>query len=64
MIGPSLKELVNRIKFCEKMAANNSEYKEISEKQISKTKEYIVQCVLQNEDNPLLDRITMKEIKP
>ena len=64
MEGPSLKALVNRIRFNEKMATINSEYKEISERQIAKTKEYIVQCVLQNEDNPLLDRITMKEIKP
>ena len=56
----SLRHLVNRINMNEKFLKDHKENKEMLERKIEETKELIIQCVLQNKDNPLLDKISMK----
>lgn len=53
----TLKNLVNRIKMDEEFFEKHPEKKEMLNKHISDTKELIIQCVLENKDNPLLDKI-------
>ena len=56
----SLRHLVNRINMNEKFLKDHKENKEMLERKIEETKELIIKCVLQNKDNPLLDKISMK----
>lgn len=44
----------------EKFLKDHKENKEMLERKIEETKDLIIQCVLQNKDNPLLDKISMK----
>ena len=55
----SLKNLVNRIEMSEKFIKQHPEQEEMLRKHINKQKEYIVQCVLENSQNSLLNKITM-----
>ena len=56
----TLKNLVNRLNTNEKFLKEHPENKELLERKITETKELIIQCVLQNEDNSLLDNIVLK----
>lgn len=56
----TLKNLVNRMNTYEKFLKEHPENREMLERKIEETKELIVQCVMQNEDNPLLDNIILK----
>lgn len=56
----TLKNLVNRMNANEKFLKEHTENKEMLERKIAETKELIIQCVMQNEDNPLLDNIILK----
>ena len=56
----SLRHLVNRINMNEEFLKDHKENKEMIERIIEEAKEIINQCVLQNKDNPLLDKISMK----
>lgn len=56
----TLQNLVNRINLNEKFAKEHPENKEMLDRKIAETKELIIQCVLQNNGNSLLERITLK----
>lgn len=56
----TLKNLVNRMNTNEKFLKEHPENREMLERKITETKELIIQCVMQNEDNPLLDNIILK----
>ena len=56
----SLKNLVNRIETDEKLLEKNPQNKEILQNRITKSKELIIKCVLQNSNNILLEDIIMK----
>ena len=56
----TLQNLVNRINLNEKFVKEHPENKEMLDRKIAETKELIVQCVLQNNGNSLLERITLK----
>lgn len=56
----TLKNLVNRLNTNKKFLKEHPENKEMLERKIAETKELIIQCVMQNEDNPLLDNIILK----
>lgn len=47
----TLQNLVNRINLNEKFAKEHPENKEMLDRKITKTKELIIQCVMQNENN-------------
>lgn len=53
----TLKNIVNRIELETKLLSQHPEDKEMLERHIRENKELIVQCVLQNKDNPLLNQI-------
>ena len=53
----TLKNIVNRIELETKLLSQHPEDKEMLERRIKENKELIVQCVLQNKDNPLLNQI-------
>ena len=56
----TLRHLVNRINMNEEFLKVHKENKEMLERKIEEAKELIIQCVLENKDNPLLDKISMK----
>lgn len=56
----TLKNLVNRMNANEKFLKEHPENKEMLERKITETKELIIQCIMQNENNPLLDNIILK----
>lgn len=56
----TLQNLVNRINLNEKFVKEHPENKEMLDRKIAETKELIIQCVLQNNGNSLLERITLK----
>ena len=56
----TLKNLVNRLNTNEKFLKEHPENKELLERKIAETKELIIQCILQNENNSLLDSIILK----
>lgn len=56
----TLQNLVNQINLNEKFAKEHPENKEMLDRKITETKELIIQCVMQNENNPLLDNIILK----
>lgn len=56
----TLKNLVNRMNANEKLLKEHPENREMLERKITETKELIIQCVMQNENNPLLDNIILK----
>lgn len=56
----TLRNLVNRLHTDEKFLKDHPENKEMLSRKIAETKELIIQCILQNEDNSLLDNIVLK----
>ncbi len=56
----TLQNLVNRMNLNEKFLKEHPENKEMLEIKIAKTKELIIQCVLQNDGNSLLEQIILK----
>ena len=56
----TLRNLVNRLNTNEKFLKVHPENKEMLERKIAETKKLIIQCVLQNEDNSLLNNIILK----
>lgn len=56
----TLKNLAYRIKLSEKFIKEHPEKKEMLTMHINKQKEYVIQCVLENSENPLLDEIMMR----
>ena len=56
----TLRNLVNRLNTNEKFLKEHPENKEMLDRKIAETKELIIRCVLQNEDNSLLDNIVLK----
>jgi hypothetical protein len=53
----SLKNLVNRINTDTKFLEEYPEHKEMLEKRIERSKSLIIECVLQNQNNVLLEKI-------
>jgi len=53
----NLKNLVLRIKQDERLFIDHPENAEIIRKHMDKQKEYIIQCVMENVNNPLLRKI-------
>lgn len=56
----TLQNLVNRMNSNEKFLKEHPENKEMLERKIAETKELIIQCVMKNENNPLLNNIILK----
>lgn len=56
----TLKNLVNRIVLNTELLEKHPENKELLERKIAESKELIIQCVLQNKDNALLNKIYIK----
>ena len=56
----TLKNLVNRLNTNKKFLKERTENKEMLERKIAETKELIIQCVIHNEDNPLLNNIILE----
>lgn len=56
----TLQNLVNRIELNEKLLKEHPENKEMLERKIAETKDFIIRCVLQNNGNSLLERISLK----
>ena len=56
----TLKNLANRLNTNKKFLKEHPENKEFLERKIAETKELIIQCILQNENNSLLDSIILK----
>lgn len=57
----SLNHLVKRIRFAEDMIKKHPENKDMLEANIRRQKEYIIQCVMDNENNSLLDDVCFPE---
>ena len=57
----TLRNLVNRLNTNEKFLKEHPENKEMLERKNAETKELIIQCILQNENNHLLDDIVLKQ---
>lgn len=56
----NLKHLVLRIKQDEKFLVDHPENAEMIREHMNRQKEYVIQCVMKNENNPLLEKIQMK----
>lgn len=56
----TLQNLVNRMNINEKFLNEHPENKELLERKITETKELIIQCILNNDGNPLLEHIILK----
>lgn len=55
----TLGSLVRRIEFDNKMLESHPENADMIKKHIEKQKQYIVDCVLKNSDNPALENIVL-----
>lgn len=56
----NLKHLALRIRQDEKFLTEHPENAEILKKHMDQQKEYIIKCVMENVNNPLLEKIEMK----
>ena len=55
----TLQNLVNRMNANKEFLEKHSEHTEMLERKIAETKELIIQCVMQNDKNPLLEQLIL-----
>lgn len=56
----TLKHLINRLNFDLELLKKHPEHKDMLERKIAKDKQFIVDTICSNFDNPLLNRITVR----
>lgn len=56
----SLKSLVKRVELDKRLINKHPSQSKQLKRNIERQKEYIIQCVLENANNPLLDKIIMR----
>ena len=56
----TLQNLINRMNVNKRFLNEHPENKELLERKIAETKELIIQCLMNNDGNPLLEKIILK----